>query len=239
MEIGIKIFPSDVAYGKKIAKYCDFLEVMAIPGTDFKKLRCFSKPMTIHTIHARWGVNLADSKKNKVNRLAVSTAIKAADILDAETIVIHPGQIENSYCDVDNAIKIISGLDSRFVIENMPHMAGSPPYVGGSYDELKMILREAKKSMCLDFPHAAIFALNNGLDYKRFIGKLMSLRPRYFHISDTRIKDRKDMHLHLKEGDLDLSYIEDILPDKCRVAIEDSHDFRKQHKDIEILRNIS
>ncbi|MBW2971561.1 hypothetical protein KY359_00865, partial [Candidatus Woesearchaeota archaeon] len=40
MEIGIKIFPEDLAYAKKIVRYADFIEVTAIPGSNFRALKC-------------------------------------------------------------------------------------------------------------------------------------------------------------------------------------------------------
>lgn len=237
MDIGIKIFPQDLAYAKRISRYCDFFEVMAIHGKDFRHLKAIGKPMTIHMMHARWGVNLADPKKARINRIAADTARKAADILSADTIVVHPGIIENSKCSVDDSINFIRGLDSRFIIENMPKMVGSCPVVGGSFEELRMMLKKTKKCMCLDFPHAAIYARCSGLEYILFIKKLLGLKPGYFHISDTRINDKKDMHLHLKEGDMNIRYLESLLPKDSRIAIENNHEFIRQHRDIDFLRN--
>ena len=68
---------------------------------------------------------------------------------------------------------------------------------------------------------------------------LLKLKPNYFHISDTKIQNRRDLHLHLKEGNLKFWYFEKIIPEKSRLLIETSHDFRKQHKDIKILRELA
>jgi endonuclease IV len=238
MEIGIKIFPEDLAYAKRIAKYCDFFEVMAIPKSDFRSLKQLGRPFTIHTIHSHWGFNPADPAKIKLNRMAVDTAARAADILSADLIVVHPGQIESDVCSLDRAVSFISGLDSRFVVENMPATVHDMTHVGRDIGELNLLTSRPKRNICLDFPHAAEYAHTKGMDYKDFIRSLMEkFSPDYFHISDTRINDRLDLHLHLKEGDLKLWYFGKIVPKRSRLLIETAHEFRKQHRDILLMRN--
>ena len=239
MEIGIKIFPEDLNYAKRIARYCDFFEVMAIPRSNFRSLKCLGKPFTIHTIHGNFGFNPADPEKDRKNRLGVETAAKAADILDADKIVVHPGWKENGRCSIENSISFISKLDSRFIVENMPALKKGAPHFGGSIHEIKRILNKTGKGMCLDFAHAAEFAYNYHMDYIKFIKSMMKLKPMYFHISDTKIRTKKDMHLHLREGTLKILYLESIIPENSRLLIETAHEFRKQHKDISFLRENS
>ncbi|MFH1063454.1 MAG: TIM barrel protein [Candidatus Woesearchaeota archaeon] len=238
MEIGLKIYPEDLDYAKKLARYCDFFEVTAIPGSDFRKLKLLGKPFTIHTIHSKWGFNTANpEKESTINRKGISVAEDAADILDADTIVVHPGYLESAGCSITTTIKTIRRLDKRFAVENLPPSTKGFVHVGCSLKELHKILSATKKRLCLDFPHAAEFAYQNGLDYTHFIKRLMRFSPEYFHISDTNIQDKRDLHLHLKEGDLRLDYFKDILPKDARVVLETAHEFRKQHKDIQVLRD--
>lgn len=239
MKIGVKIFPEDLAYAKRIARYCDFFEVMAVPESNFRALKALGRPFTIHTIHSRWGFNPADPDKKKINILGVETAKKAADILHADTIVVHPGELETDKCSIENSIRLLSRLDSRFIVENMPAFSGCFPHVGGSIEDILRIREKTKKGMCLDFPHAAEFAHQNHIYYIDFVKQLLSIKPRYFHISDTRLQDRKDLHLHLKEGNLRFWYFEKILPKDARIALETAHEFRKQHRDISLLRKNS
>ncbi|MBU2561314.1 MAG: sugar phosphate isomerase/epimerase [Nanoarchaeota archaeon] len=237
MDIGIKIYPEDLEYAKRIAKYCDFFEVTAIPKSNFRALKAIKRPFTVHTIHSHWGFNPADpAKKDTINRVGVETAKKAADILGAETIVVHPGYLEDKTCSIKHTISFIKRIDSRFVVENMPALGPGGKRIGGSLSEMRSILRDTRKSMCLDFPHAAEYAHHHGLDYIQFIKRLMALKPRYFHISDTRIQNRKDLHLHMKEGNLRLWYFEKLIPKGGRLLIETAHEFRKQHRDIALLR---
>ncbi len=237
MEIGIKIYPEDIAYAKKLSRYCDFFEVTAIPGSDFRALKSLKRPITIHAIHSKWGFNPANpEKQHTINKKGIEIAKKAADLLDAETIVIHPGYIESAACSITETIRTIKRLDKRFTVENLPPSTGGFDHVGGSLKELKKILTTTKKSLCLDFPHAAEFAYQNRLDYIGFIKRMMRFKPKYFHISDTKIQDKKDMHLHLKEGNLKMEYFKDIVPDDARIVLETAHEFRKQHRDIDILR---
>jgi len=237
MDIGIKIFPEDLEYAKRIAKYCDFFEVMALPKSDFRAMKVLGKPFTIHTIHSHWGFNPANPAKKKLNLMATDTAAKAADILGADVIVVHPGQIESDKCSLEHAVSFISRLDSRFVVENMPATVKEMNHVGCNSDELKLLTTQPKRNMCLDFPHAAEYAHSRNVDYKYFVKSLMQeFDPRYFHISDTRIQNRVDMHLHLKEGNLRLWYFEKIIPRRSRLLIETAHEFRKQHRDILLIK---
>jgi endonuclease IV len=236
MEIGIKLFPQDLNYAKRIAKYCDFFEVMAIPRSNFRAFKCLKKPFTIHTIHHHWGFNAADPEQEKTNILGAETAAKAADILGADNIVVHPGHIAHEKCSIKHTISFIKNLDSRFIVENMPAQTRGLPHVGGSQAEIKRILKRTKKGMCLDFAHAAEYAYQNGMPYIDFIKKMLKLKPRHFHISDTRLRTKKDMHLHLKEGNLKFWYFEKIIPKDSGIIIETAHEFRKQHHDIDLLR---
>ena len=238
MEIGIKIYPEDIDYAKRIEKYCDFFEVMAVPDSDFRHLKRLKNPITIHAIHSRWGFNPADPEKHELNSLGVEAANNAADILDSDTIVIHPGYIESRRCSLKNVISFIKPLGSRFIVENMPAKnCYGMKNIGGSLREMKTILNKTKKRMCLDFPHAAEYAHKNHIYYIDFIKRLMKLNPSYFHISDTRIQNKKDLHLHLKEGNLKLWYFENIIPKDSRLLIETAHDFRKQHDEILFLKH--
>lgn len=237
MQIGIKIYPKDMDYAKRIAEYCDFFEVMAVPDSDFRPLKTLRKPFTIHTIHSRWGFNPADPEKHELNSLAVETAKSAADMLNAENIVIHPGYAESKKCSIKSSIRFIRPLDSRFIVENMPAQNSyGKKNMGCSISEMKKIMKQARKGMCLDFPHAAEYAHKNRIYYIDFIRKMMKLKPRYFHISDTRIQNKRDLHLHLKEGNLKLWYFEKLIPKESRLLIETAHDFREQHRDILLLK---
>ncbi len=237
MQIGIKIFPKDLAYAKKIERYTDFFEVMAIPKSDFRKLKVLKKPFTIHNIHSRWDFNPADPYKTvEINKLGTDTAVNAADTLDADVIVIHPGYLENKNCSLKQSISFLKRLDSRFIVENLTAETKGFPHVGNSFEQIKKLMKQTKKGMCLDFPHAAEYAHSKDIDYVKFIKKMLTLKPDYFHISDTNIQDRKDLHLHLKDGDLKLDYLKSLVPEKSRLLIETSHDFQKQHRDIEYLR---
>lgn len=237
MQIGIKIYPEDLAYAKKIARYADFFEVMAIPKSDFRKLKVLKKPFTIHNIHAKWGFNPADPYKAvEINKLGADTAAEAADILNADIIVVHPGYLETEDCSIKHTIRFMKRLDSRFILENVTAENRGFAHVGNSVDQVRKIMRQAGKGFCLDFPHAAEYAHSQGIDYIKFIKSLLRLKPKYFHISDTHIQNKKDLHLHLKEGDLNLDYLKSLVPQDSRILIETAHEFRKQHSDISYLR---
>jgi len=236
MKVGIKIYPQDLEYAKKIAKYCDFFEVTAIPGSDFRSLKKLGKEFTIHNIHHDWDANPANPSRKKLNAAGIAAAKEAADILGADSIVIHCGHIEDDGCSVESVLDTFSLLDSRFIIENVPAFTGRFKSIGGDFEEMNHILDKTGKKLCLDIAHAAAFALYDDMDYLGYIKKMLTLKPSYFHMSDTKVESKIDMHLHLKEGNLDIGKIKKMLPRSGRILLETGHDVEKQKQDIEILR---
>jgi endonuclease IV len=150
--------------------------------------------------------------------------------------VVHPGSISHRKCSTRRAIRFLKSLDKRFIIENLPGEGCDGRRIACSYRQMNNILKKTKKNMCLDFAHAAEYAYQNKKNYIDFIKKLLTLRPSYFHISDTRIQNKKDLHLHIKEGNLRLLYLEKLVPTDARITIETAHEFRQQHNDIMLLR---
>ncbi len=238
MKIGVKIFPQDLDYIPDIAKHCDFLEVMAIPGSDFKILKKFHENFSIHVAHERWGSNLANPVKKKTNDICSKAASDAADILDADNIVIHPGFIESKSCTADEVIESLAKLDSRFIVENMPPFSMHDcQHIGSTVEELSRIMSASNKGLCLDVVHAACFAYKEKMDYLDFLKQLLKLKPKYFHIYNTK-EGIKDQHSHLKDGYLDIEKIVGILPDDAMLLLETPHGIKEQIEDVSRLRKL-
>ena len=218
----------------------DFIETLVMDKEDYSHMKDYGLPITIHCMHNRFGVNMANPMKLKQNMKAIDLAIKTADMLNSNVIVIHPGYYENHSCNVETSIELLKGYsDKRIVIENMPFFIKKDSEIfnfGKSIDEMKPILDQTKKGFCLDFGHAPAAAYGLKKEYMNFVKDLIKLRPDYFHMSDSLVKVAVDEHIHLGEGELDLIGFKKLLPRNAQVALETPMDVDGRVKDIAFMR---
>lgn len=241
MQVGVKIWRVEKNLDELIEKAKpDFIETMAITTEDYRLLKNCGLPITIHAEHTHFGVNQADSQLAEKNRKSLEYAIKTADMLGSDIIVLHPGIIMNKNCSMQSTIDFIIGFsDPRIRVENMPiYKSAEGKYinVGKSIEEMTRILNETKMGFCLDIDHAAVAAINSGLDYMQALKRFMALKPDYFHISDTTLESKQGDHLHIGEGELDIEVIKKLLPSDARVALETPVDIEGRAKDVELMR---
>jgi len=240
MKIGLKVWTPEQAV--EMIEKCrpDFIETMAIESETYNKLKNYDIPFTIHMEHMKFGVNLADPNKKDRNKLAMGFAIDTADMLDAKTIVVHLGFLDNKNCNLDVAMEFLNGFDDkRIVFENMPYY----PLVGVKKTELcsnltdiRKAIENTNKGFCLDFGHAAAGAYGLGIDYMKMVRDLMKLKPRYFHFHDSLIKVTTDKHLHLGGGELDIQAFKSMLPKDAWVALETPMDIKGRINDIKFMK---
>jgi sugar phosphate isomerase/epimerase len=218
----------------------DFIETMAIVGEDYSPLKGYGLPVTIHAEHIHFGVNQADPLLIGKNTKSLDFALKTADMLGSDVIVLHPGALMNHGCSMQAAIDFIKGAyDPRIIVENMPNYTsggGKILNVGSGIKEMKQILSATKAGFCLDIDHAAVAATDSGLEYMKVIREFMALNPDYFHVSDTTLKSKQGDHLHLGEGELDMLGMKKLLPKGARVALETPVDVDGRIRDIKFLR---
>jgi len=241
MKVGVKTWRVEKWLDEIIDKgRPDFIETMAIVGEDYRPLLDYGLPITIHAEHIGFGVNQADPLLLEKNKKSLGFAIDTADTLDASVIVLHPGVLMNHNCSIQTTIGLIKGMhDPRILVENMPNYVsndGKVMNVGRTIEEIKLLLSETKTGFCLDLDHAAVAAVDSGLDYMEAIRKFMELRPDYFHISDSTLNSKAGDHLHLGEGELDLLGIKRLLPKDAWICLETPLDVEGKVRDIEFLR---
>ncbi|MDY6931781.1 MAG: TIM barrel protein, partial [Halobacteriota archaeon] len=158
----------------------------------------------IHITTERQGVNIADLTKKKLNLKRINNCVEWADKLNAKYLILHPG-----YGLVDDAIEFINDIkDRRFLIENMPKVGlDDEPMIGYKSEQMEELMDDTDMGFCLDLNHAAKAAVSLNTPYKEFIGELLKLRPKMFHISDGKLDNEKDEHLNIGEGDYDFEFL--------------------------------
>ena len=191
----------------------DFVELYIVPDSiapgksdildDLKKV-----PTIIHSPHNEhnFDVFTLDDSKTEIFKEQV---VKIADFLGSKFIIVHAG-VGDSYEIFKEKIEKIR--DKRALIENMTKVGINDELCFGySLEQLKFI-KNLGFNFCLDFSHVIKSATSQRLDYKEFIGKLISeLKPAYFHICNGRMDNEKDEHQDLFDGDFDLSWIKQTL----------------------------
>ncbi len=240
MKIGIKIYRPERDYLNRILKHVDFIEVMAVEGESYRLLEGIDIPFVIHMEHYNFGVNPANPSLEKRNRKALDFALSLADRLNSETVIMHPGFLENKNCSESHSLDFIRNiLDSRIIVENMPcrSLGIGLRILASTPEDMKRMMKETGKGFCFDFGHAGAAACFLKKDHVKFAGEFMKLKPRHFHVSDGKTNIPKDMHLHLGDGNLNLAAFRRMLPKNAWVTVETGKEsIEKQIRDIEFMR---
>lgn len=242
MQVGLKFFPESLdkilPEIDRIRESADFLEIMAIRGTDFSRFEKLAMPVTIHAEHHGFGVNPANPDKEADTLDSLLFAIKTADTFSSDVIVVHPGHRENKKCSVQQIAKVLNSMgDKRIVMENLV-----PNFTEDFYfttpENMNYLLEKTGLPVCLDSAHASLTAQKLGRDVLEFYRKMNNLKPKYYHFSDTKLESGKDMHLHIGKGNLPLGRMKMMLPENVRVCLEIPTDLDGMLKDLEYFRKL-
>ncbi|MFC1649070.1 sugar phosphate isomerase/epimerase family protein [Nanoarchaeota archaeon] len=238
-KVGIKTYPDKKEYFEKIRGHCDAIELMAAPDIDIDFYSKFEQKFFLHAPHCHFGVNLANPEREEFSIKMMKHAIKVADALNAEFIVVHAGYEETPKSTLKQACKVLKEVwDERMLIENEPGWI-EPDIRNHAFckvEETKEIMEETGLGMCLDIAHAACSAALQGADHVEYNKRFMELKPKYFHFCDGIVGQPYDSHLHFGKGNLDLNKIKAMVPEDLWVTIETWHDFEEQLSDIEFLK---
>lgn len=242
IKIGIKIGPDiNRQYIELISPHVDFLEVYALPDSEYEILEGFSKPIVIHVCHFDSGVNFANPSKRTENIIALRHSIELADKFRSTKIIFHPELKENEDCSKEVLVQFIkANHDPRLLIENMPFSSDGFEHFCRSFDEIKSLTRDLEIGFCLDFAHAVEYLDKTGKSIAE-LESFINLKPKHFHITDTdqsKIFEGAydERHLNFFEGNVDLEFCKSLLPGGSWITIETPTNINKQLKEIEYLR---
>jgi uncharacterized protein (UPF0276 family) len=239
MKFGVKTYDSEKFLDFFIDK-ADFFEVQAVCNNDYSFMKKYigRKPIVIHAEHSLWEINYADSSKYNLNLDSINFAIKLADELNSEKIVVHLGYLENEFCSLQNCINFLKSIkDTRILIENVPlefYKNNNIKNLGTTPSEISKVMKLTNKKFCFDLNHAIKSALeNNKFPYSFFEG-FLKLNPLHFHLSGQDLKTGKD-HLHFSEGNLNKNIIINFLSKVDNPEITLEVDFRNK---LEIVKDL-
>jgi len=208
IKFGLKLWsinPNLIKEAKKLIKnrIFDYIELMVIPDTQISPYQKVKVPYIIHITSERWGVNIADKKKDVFNLKAINKCIQWTDKLNAKYLILHPG-----FGEIEVARKFLERInDKRILIENMPKIGlNDEKMIGYTPEQIKKLIRD-KFSFCLDLNHAIKSAISLKKDYKEYIKDFLKLSPKMFHISDGTLKNEKDEHLSIGRGEYDSAFL--------------------------------
>lgn len=240
MRVGVKVYSDtedQLEHAKKASKFADFIEVMAVPGTDVSRFKSIKKPFVIHAPHDRFGCNIADKSLFKHSIECLNHATKAADILGARVIVVHPGHLKSGSCSLQQAIKVLLKVnDSRIALENLFAGSGESGSMCSTPEHMRHLMDKTNCGLCLDFSHACAASNAEKEGHKEFVKRFISLKPAHFHISGGHLALFRDTHESLFSGDYPIDYFKRILPEDAWVTLETPQDINIQKKECEFLR---
>ncbi|MBU0686377.1 MAG: sugar phosphate isomerase/epimerase [Candidatus Margulisbacteria bacterium] len=250
-KIGLKLYASNIEYAK-IADYefkrgsFDYIELYVVPG-DLKKYKSVWEkshlPFIIHAAHCFHGINLSKREYFPANKKAYEEAKKYADLLRAPIIIFHPG-LAGDVHETARQLKLFE--DKKIVIENKPFIAlNGKRCVGGSINDIRVIMQESGAGFCLDLTHAIKYAYSNDIDYIEYLRRCMKLNPAIIHISDGNTSSCFDEHLSLGKGNFDfvrICQIIDLTKQQRFITFESpkkiSAKLRDFKKDVTFFKNI-
>jgi endonuclease IV len=231
---GFKLFSTNIYTAPLLVKECAefvlsqndmFIELMVVPSSSVDDLKTIKKQFAdaqvrIHATYEKFDAGNRELEMENKKILALSQ--KAADIFNAQTIVVHAG-IGHEQKYVDEAARQFKFFkDKRIVIENVPYFGcNGEKLLGNKPEEIAYIMNESGCGFCLDFSHAICAALSLNSDIEENFQKFFALRPSVYHMCDGNLHEAEDAHLHFGEGNYPLRhYLTDYTSDNAYITME-------------------
>jgi sugar phosphate isomerase/epimerase len=221
MKIGAKIILDEPHLVSILAKEFDFIEVYYRPDVvlEIDKWPLHIK-WTVHIPHASGTSNWFNCAEPEP-KSNIQNAIKSmefANKIGAKQVIVHPGTIkkedkpekfmENFILNFDTLRTFAKKLKLKLLIETVPlYTESGNKHLISKPDEYAEIIKKFKLGLCLDFSHAIHAAYSHKIPYKDFILDFMKLKPKYFHLYDTKMNQELDIHLPIGDGDMDFSFV--------------------------------
>lgn len=235
MKIGVKTF-NDIEILQYFKDKCDFIEVQAIQGNNYSFLKNFTIPIVIHAEHIGFGINPANKLLYEKNLKSTNFAIKTADLCNAKKIIIHPGNLVDDGCSLENSINFINKFkDNRIIIENLVKNKGS---LCTTPESLKSFLKKTDKRFCFDINHAIATANILKKEQLGFLKDFIKLKPSHFHLGGQKKHSLIDNHLIFKHSEINIKEILGILPKSAEITIETTPYIEDKKEDLIIIKDI-
>jgi deoxyribonuclease-4 len=216
-----------------------YVELMVVPDTNPTPFQKYKIPYVLHAAHDTWGANPANPSAERRSRETLAEALRWADALQAEYVVVHPG-----FGTMEAALKFFEKeSDPRIVIENMSQFGidyGKVVEITGHTAEQLKRLMAGRFGFCLDLNHALCAAHSLQRNPEEYLKELLVLQPALFHISDG---DYTDEHLAIGKGKYDFVLLARCLQESevKKVTLEtprgNLHSLREDEENAATLRS--
>ena len=221
----------------------DHIQVRVIPGRTFNRdlatIAAAGIPATVHAPHHGHGVNpcapaayddrpLAEIKKH-VEQTMTQT-LEAADVLGAETIIIHAGWYEpgGRSAALEEFTRFLDRhFDPRLTLETLPAVFRGRPMLGTTAEELVDLADGRIRGFCLDFAHLYCAANYRNIPYPHSLKPFQALTIRHFHLSNTEEGSIADRHLPLDHPGCGLPFPEVVRCIRTHPAVPVSLEYRR------------
>ncbi len=219
IKIGIKISTENFNLLDEIYEnldIIDYTEISIKPNfktDDLNKIREVKLPYAIHLPNSNFGIDFGEVNYEENNSKFLKNVNLNKDLfktLNPICYIIHPESGDQAY-SIMNLKKI--GL-KPLAIENMPIKGiRGEKLVGYDINTLELFFKEIQDlELCFDINHAIKAATTKKEDYLEFIRNFLNFRkPILFHIASGDLNVEFDDHLHLDEGDYNITKIKRIL----------------------------
>jgi len=221
IKIGIKILTEYFNLMNEIYEnldIIDYIEISIKPNfniEDLKKIKEVKLPYAIHLPNSNSGIDFGEVKREKDNSKFLKNVNENIDLfktLNPICYIIHPESGDQEY-----SIMNLKKIELRpLAIENMPIKGiRGEKLLGYDLDTIEVFFNEIQDlELCFDINHAIKAATTKNEDYISFIRNFLNFRrPILFHIASGDLNVGIDNHLHLDEGDYDITQIKKILLD--------------------------
>ena len=238
MKLGVKIYPDNPEYARKIKDHVDFYEVMCVEGANYGFMSTLEKPLVLHAEDFKYQTNLANPANNIGSEHYLKFIFDLLKRYGAEHIIMNPGIRFNNKCTTDNMKVLFRKFPVRKIfIENQPPLKSRTyPFFCRSYDEVRIFLKNYQTKFCFDFDHAFASAFFFDKEPFEFCRNLLDLKPEHIHISNGKNLSYLDTHLHFDEGDFNMVAMKEMMPKDTYVTVDTVNDLQEQIEELKFLR---
>lgn len=235
MKIGGKtsLVPEKKEMIQGLTEIVDFIEIyFGRKRMLLEEIKSFDTRWVVHGPHVSQGVNFS-KPTNEGTEIFKESIVLARD-LGAKYVVTHPGFFKIN----DDKEKMLEAMTENFLemkdfagensvqllIENLMTedfyfvVNGSDKipdyYFVSTPEEMKIMTKKLNVGFVLDFSHAFMSSRYHNLDYKKFMKDFVSLDPVMFHMNDSKLENKIELHLPLGQGNYDIKFFASLIGDK-------------------------
>lgn len=228
LRIGLKLWSANTELIPEVLRIHDagiihYVELYAVPGTfqdHGSRWQGMTFPVVLHAPHFGAGFNLSLPEKERFNRGLWQDVLRFADHLEPAGLIVHLGT-RGTLAESIRQFRLLDAPPCPVWVENKPYLGLDDSLcVGVTPKDIRAVQSACGVGFCFDLAHAMCLAASAGCAHGPLFEAFLALKPDIHHLSDGRIGEPRDQHLHLGEGDYDLPAMIGMLPDGAMISLE-------------------